>query len=289
MSRSDPPTGARPGVGTGATELPDLPRWRRRLRRARLLAPVELRSRLSDFVADASQRLFGPAVGSPTPPAELRRAIARSSSREEYFKAGALAAAEILGILLRSGKSADPLERWLDFGCGSGRLSWILSSSGAASSLVGVDIDAAAIRWCTENLLGARFEVVGARPPTTLESGSFDIAFAASVFTHFPEDVQFEWLAELRRLLRPGGLLVASTHRPELVELRPELSARQREELERKGFLFDAGDAGFNDGAAFHARSYLERTWTGLGFELLRYEPIRLYRLQDLAIWRRTG
>jgi SAM-dependent methyltransferase len=277
------------GDGKKGKSAGELPGWRRWIRRARLLAPIEARAIGSDFIADALQVVSGPAVGLPVPPARRRRAIARSSSREEFFKGGALAAAELLGALSRAGVCGTGLERWLDFGCGAGRLSWILSMSGAAASLTGVDVDEAAIHWCKRNLPDGRFEVIPHDPPTSLSADGFDVVFAASVFTHFDERRQFGWLDEIRRILRPGGILLASTHRPELVRMRPELSGEQLSDLERGGFVYDAGRAGFNDGAAFHSRAYLEESWTARGFDLLSFEVERLFKLQDLSIWRRLA
>ena len=225
-------------------------------------------------------------MGAPLPPAELRRRVARSSARDEYLKAGGLAAAEIVGFLWRAGVGAEGRARWLDFGCGCGRLSWYLISSGACATYVGADVDEPAIRWCRSHLKEGRFEVIRPEPPTAFDSESFDLVFAASVFTHFDERLQDAWLDELHRILRPGGLLLASTHAPRLVEQRPEIGPAGRDELARTGFLFQPGDGTFNDGAAFHARSYLERRW-GRRFTLRRFEEARLYRLQDLALWER--
>jgi predicted SAM-dependent methyltransferase len=39
-----------------------------------------------------------------------------------------------------------------------------------------------------------------------MEDNSADILFAHSVLTHLSEDRQDRWLAEIRRVLRPGGL-----------------------------------------------------------------------------------
>lgn len=48
-------------------------------------------------------------------------------------------------------------------------------------------------------------------PPLAFaEDESFDLAFANSVFTHIPLDLQGPWIAELRRILRPGGMLICN-------------------------------------------------------------------------------
>ena len=161
--------------------------WRRRLRLLRHRLRTEGRTRPTDALADLLERALGPAVAGPLPPARLRRGVARSSAREEYLKAGALAAAELLGFLLRSGRTPGGGARWLDFGCGAGRIAWILLRARACASLVGVDVDRPAIDWCRRHLEGGRFLAIESWPPMPLPAASFDLVFAASVFTHFDE------------------------------------------------------------------------------------------------------
>jgi ubiquinone/menaquinone biosynthesis C-methylase UbiE len=40
----------------------------------------------------------------------------------------------------------------------------------------------------------------------------FDLVIPYSVFTHLTREVQKAWLAEMRRVIAPGGLLIASVH-----------------------------------------------------------------------------
>ena len=46
-------------------------------------------------------------------------------------------------------------------------------------------------------------------PPLGLEHGSFDLIYAISVFTHLTDN-SVPWLLELRRMLKPDGLLIAT-------------------------------------------------------------------------------
>jgi SAM-dependent methyltransferase len=46
-------------------------------------------------------------------------------------------------------------------------------------------------------------------PPLELESASFDLIWSISVFTHLTDN-SLPWLLELHRLLKPGGLLIAT-------------------------------------------------------------------------------
>ena len=102
---------------------------------------------------------------------------------------------------------------------------------------MGIDPDAAAVVWAGKHLRGT-FATIDRRPPTAMPAGSFDVAVAISVFTHMEEDLQREWLAELHRLLRPGGLLIVSTLGPGRLNLVPGLTEGQSAEFAGRGFLF---------------------------------------------------
>jgi len=101
-------------------------------------------------------------------------------------------------------------KRVLDFGCGAGRTLRHFLPEAREGELWGADIDAASIEWLQEALcppLNAWRCASG--PPLGLEHGSFDLIWAISVFTHLT-DTSVPWLLELRHLLKPGGLLIAS-------------------------------------------------------------------------------
>jgi len=213
----------------------------------------------------------------PLPPARLRSRVGIDSSRAHYLTVGAQAARDVVSIV------PDVEGRWLDFGCGSGRVArHIIALPGVAMS--GVDIDAPAVRWCARHLPGD-FRVIDPDPPMPFAEATFDVVYAVSVFTHFDEPGQFRWLSELRRVLRDGGVLVASTHSPDLTYNRPDLTQKHHEELAGRGFTFIPGAGAFNDDSAFHTAAYLAREWSRW-FELVEHRPAGLNGYQDLSLWR---
>jgi SAM-dependent methyltransferase len=107
----------------------------------------------------------------------------------------------------------DPTEkRVLDVGCGSGPLSAWLVSRGA--EVVGFDVSPSMVRAAqSRRLTRATFRVADlAEPLDFLADASIDVVVASLVF-HYVRD-WVEPLLELRRVLRPGGALVMSTHHP---------------------------------------------------------------------------
>lgn len=100
--------------------------------------------------------------------------------------------------------------RVLDFGCGAGRTLRHFLDEAQTAEIWGADIDAASIEWLQRELSPPlRAWRCPEGPPLGLEHGSFDLIWAISVFTHLTSTA-LPWLLELHRLLRPGGLLVAT-------------------------------------------------------------------------------
>jgi 2-polyprenyl-3-methyl-5-hydroxy-6-metoxy-1,4-benzoquinol methylase len=109
------------------------------------------------------------------------------------------------------GAGFEPGLRLLDWGCGSGRIArWFALRPGV--ELSGVDVDADNVQWCATHLPVGTFRSIGLHPPTPFDAASFDLVIGVSIFTHLSEAVQFEWLRELRRILRPGGHALVSVH-----------------------------------------------------------------------------
>jgi SAM-dependent methyltransferase len=101
-------------------------------------------------------------------------------------------------------------KRVLDFGSGPGRTLKEFLPEAQAAEFWGVDIDAASIDELRASVCPPMHAAeCGYSPPLDFESGSFDLAWAISVFTHLTDN-SIPWLLELHRLLAPGGFLIAN-------------------------------------------------------------------------------
>jgi SAM-dependent methyltransferase len=70
------------------------------------------------------------------------------------------------------------------------------------------------------------------QPPLPYPDGAFDFVYAFSVFTHLSVELADRWMAELRRVVKPGGLVWFTIHGQSYRErLLPEEKVR-----------FDAGE-----------------------------------------------
>ncbi|MET0415485.1 MAG: class I SAM-dependent methyltransferase [Actinoplanes sp.] len=100
--------------------------------------------------------------------------------------------------------------RVLDYGCGYGRLTAQLSDLGFAD-VTGVDISAALIARGRRARPDLRLAVIDSPPVVDEPAGSFDLVTLFAVLTCVPgDDDQRALIAEVRRVLRPGGLLYVS-------------------------------------------------------------------------------
>lgn len=94
-------------------------------------------------------------------------------------------------------------KRILDLGCRSGALTRHFL---AGNEIVGLDVDEVAL--AKTEALGITPVVADVEEPLPFEVASFDVVVAGELFEHlrFPDAV----VAEIRRVLRPGGVLVGS-------------------------------------------------------------------------------
>ena len=176
------------------------------------------------------------------------------------------------------------LDAVLDFGCGCGRVTrWWSDFPG---TIAGSDVSGAAIAWCRANLPFARFETNALAPPLVFDDESFDLVYALSVFTHLTADLQLAWRDELRRVLRPGGRLLLTTHGSSYV---PRLTAEERGQFENGDLVTRWAEvAGSNLCSAYHPERYLRDTFAnGFAFVALEPEGARGNPTQDLVLLRK--
>jgi SAM-dependent methyltransferase len=255
-----------------------------------LLAPIQRyrqRLRLGQIVED-DRRYFAMHDALIVPPAALRAHIG-ASTIPEFLQGGQRVVADMARALESVGRPLSGCGDLLDFGCGCGRLAIALVDRFPDLHITGSDIDEEAIRWCQEHLLG-QYVLNTALPPMPFKDDSFDVIWCGSVFTHLDEDRQDRWLVELCRLLRPGGILLASLHGPALWDSRVPLWSRRT--LQRNGFLFvtTGTDASHPDWyqVAWHTEGYVRRHWGGF-VEVIRYMAQGVGGYQDLVVARKPA
>jgi SAM-dependent methyltransferase len=240
------------------------------------------------------ERLRGIAAGGdahpdgdlPLPPATLRVRVAGNPDAEWFLEGGRLAEETLRGALARAGTRLEDMASILDFGCGCGRVMRRLAD--LPGERHGSDFSGPAVEWCRENLPFATFVHNGLEPPLPFGDDELELVYAFSVLTHLPVDLQHAWVAELARVLRPGGYLILSTHgRRYLERLTDDERAR-----------FHAGEvvvrfeevAGTNLCTAFHPPEYVR---SSLAADLELVEDVPEGALgnphQDLFVFRKPS
>ena len=102
-------------------------------------------------------------------------------------------------------RSLPEVDDALDLGCGDGRLTAELR----AASITGADVSLVALERAARRLRRGRFVRLGLDEPLPFDDGSFALVLCAETIEHV-RDVQL-LLSEVRRVLRPGGVLAVTT------------------------------------------------------------------------------
>ena len=138
--------------------------------------------------------------------------------------------------------------------------------------------------------------VNNSNPSLPLSDGYFDLVTAYSVFTHINE-TETAWLAELRRILKIGGVAFISIHdevtwenlvqplRDAIIAHRPDI-AELKKLPEGKTVVTFREDDPYNC-HVFHSREYIDRVW-GRFFEICEIKPL-YHDQQAVVICRRSG
>ncbi|MEE9391096.1 MAG: class I SAM-dependent methyltransferase [Planctomycetota bacterium] len=224
------------------------------------------------------------------PPEHLAgRVFGEESNARDFVVSGLVNWRRFLDCLEAAGGKIGAGMRLLDFGAGCGRILRNFAPEASAIKLQACDVDAESMRWVSENLPVEKAQAVPHLPPTEMPGEHFDFVYAYSVFSHLTEEASRMWLAEIQRILKPGGWAILTTQGrhvgkvilngershpfPNAKTLKPEWKR-----FESEGFLFfPYGEVSSNlaenseffgewdleaYGSTFVSPAYVERVWT---------------------------
>ena len=217
--------------------------------------------------------------GVPLPSLYLMTLVAGEANWQGFLESGKAQSDIIADLVERNGGKFREAQRLLDFGCGCGRIARHIPKISEAA-LFGVDYNPRLVNWCAKNLTGtfARNQLM---PPLSFPDGYFDAVWLLSVFTHLRLETQNAWLAELRRIVRPGGMVVITFHDEnhpglDLVGLSPETLLR--EDI----YIYNDQAEGSNYISTFQTRKFT-RGQFGEFFEVCEIIPSRETALVQAA------
>lgn len=221
----------------------------------------------------------------PVPPIPLRLKVHGNADIPSFHAVGLKIVDDIQAALSGAGFDLSKFTNILDFGCGCGRSIGTMAARAPGSKFYGSDIDTEAINWCKAEIPGIDFYVNAGLPPLKFTDSFFDLIVVVSVFTHLQEDYQFAWLQEIHRVLKPGGIMLATLHGRSVWQ---SFGHESTSILETKGFLFTKNDHWgqyFPDWyhSTFHSKAYVESAWAKW-FKLVLYREKSLNNHHDIAI-----
>ena len=142
--------------------------------------------------------------------AQIGRATKFSGKNHDFFvRAKATYFIDVLKKKMETGIDI----RLLDIGCGHGLIHPLLEASGLPLQITGIDVAAGVIDLARRANPRVRYDVYeGEALP--YEFGSFDAAVTITVVHHVPPPRWSDFVAEMKRVVRPGGIVAVFEHNP---------------------------------------------------------------------------
>jgi cyclopropane fatty-acyl-phospholipid synthase-like methyltransferase len=209
------------------------------------------------------------------PPPELMFRVSGGTEPGYFLSSGQMTLEDFKAGLARIGSTLNDFERVLDFGCGCGRVMRWLACEVPPERIAGSDIDAPAIEWLARHIPSATLAVNPDLPPLAFDDQAFDLVLSYSVFSHLDERYQSAWLSELRRVTKPGAVLLLTVHgmtnwtytRDNVFNGLNLDTATMERELSECGLLYWTGD-GWDVHfpkfyhTAWHTTAYIRQHWS---------------------------
>lgn len=216
---------------------------------------------------------------------------------KKYLEWGRYDHDQLVGVIKKHGKVGEG-QAVLDFGCSSGRVLRHFEQEKREKNwkLYGCDVQALCIQWMRE-YLPAHFNVINSStlPHLPYEDATFDFIYGFSVFTH----IKFQWdawLMELRRVMKPGGLMMQTIHSENAWNfyvnnnkegwVRENHTPRVYDSAAMDVDFLYYGDASVSQ--VFWKKDVAQKYW-GRYFDVLEIRDPPEYSFQDWVICRKPG
>ncbi len=203
-------------------------------------------------------------------------------SYQNYYENGYTNANELVQLLKKHTELKN--KKILDWGCGPARiirhLPKIINNN---CQFYGTDYNKKSIHWCTNNLPGIHFNHNTLQAQLPYNDNFFDIIYGLSVLTHLSEKMHYEWINELTRILKPGGIILLTTQGKNFTRLliESELKKYQKGEIVVRGNVKE----GHRTFSAFHPTEFMKHLFTNLNIvEHIVRKPTKNWFPQDIWI-----
>lgn len=188
-------------------------------------------------------------------------------SYKKYHDVGKLAAERLFNTF-KTYKTPENL-KILDWGCGPARVvRHIPEIFGNSCEVFGTDYNENSINWNRKNIKNVKFNLNYLKAELPYTNDFFDFIYGISIFTHLSEKMHEDWALELKRILKPGGILLLTLQGDEFRKiLNP-----QEKEIYDQGLIVVRGKVkeGHRTYSAFHPASFVKKLFDG--FSILNHE-----------------
>jgi SAM-dependent methyltransferase len=193
------------------------------------------------------------------------------------------------------GREISRQDRVLDWGIGCGRVARHFFER-EFWNVTGADIDGVNVNWLNESVGKSVARRIDFDPPMPYPDDYFDIVYGHSVFTHLRFDDQFKWLAELQRVIAPGGFaFVTVCSEPGVLVSRFSDYRTFWDKYQADGFYdWGAQPVGVDEGRegyyrlSFHTQRFIEERWSPY-FVIESILPCYMEHQTLLILRKRTG
>ena len=180
--------------------------------------------------------------------------------------------AELIAKILNTHLQDQNKIKIFEWGCGPGRIIRHLPDIKTAFQLevFGSDYNQETINWCRKNINNVSFHINQPSPPISFDSNFFNTIYVFSVFTHLSTSMQLAWSRELLRILKPGGILIITTHGDNFVHHLTE--SEKIIYTSGKSVVREKVKEGTRDFSAWHPPEFVRKKLLE-GFSVLEHMP----------------
>jgi SAM-dependent methyltransferase len=129
----------------------------------------------------------------------------------DYLSDGWRTMTELQVLLEQHGHVLGQSKSFLEFASGHGRFTRHLVKRLPQGALTVSDVVPGSVEFL-QNLLGVKGVASTTQPAALQMPEAYEHVFVLSLFSHLPQITWGDWLARLYEAVRPGGLLIFSTH-----------------------------------------------------------------------------
>ncbi|MDH5855829.1 SAM-dependent methyltransferase [Lampropedia aestuarii] len=129
----------------------------------------------------------------------------------DYFADGWRTLAELMLLLEKVNRPLSQVQNFLEFASGHGRFTRHLVKAIGAQAVTVSDVVEDAVQFSTHTF-GVPGFVSATQPEHVIWPKQYEVVFVLSLFTHLPKASWSRWLSHLYQSVRPGGVLVFTTH-----------------------------------------------------------------------------